>query len=342
MRHSPAEHEDAGEGYFASISDLMVGILFVFLLMLTAFAINYADEDKDEIIRKLQEQAAAQEKRIADLEGQAIAKDKRIANLKGEVIAKDRKIADLEKQVTALRLELAVVRGEMAELLAEQLRLSDGLANLVAQLEGLSIDLKNDQRRSENVRRDLLIDIQRKLEERKVEVDVDTEQGILRLRGERMFNSNEASFTTDGGIRAQALIEVMAPLLPCFSTEEISTPQCTRLPIFETVLIEGHTDAQRRQMEGGNWKLSTDRALAFLDLLTTVAPNLATLKNGRGQLLLGLAGYGETRPFSQIDERNRRIEIRFLLATDHVVLGERVGRLEALLLALRNLAASRR
>ncbi len=36
--------EEGGEGYFASVSDLMVGVLFIFLLMLTVFALNYRDD----------------------------------------------------------------------------------------------------------------------------------------------------------------------------------------------------------------------------------------------------------------------------------------------------------
>jgi len=42
--------DEDGEGYFASVSDLMVGILFVFLLMLTVFALNFREaEDKQKI-----------------------------------------------------------------------------------------------------------------------------------------------------------------------------------------------------------------------------------------------------------------------------------------------------
>jgi chemotaxis protein MotB len=43
------------EGYFASVSDLMVGILFIFLPMLTVFALNYQQEE--EISREKWEQA---------------------------------------------------------------------------------------------------------------------------------------------------------------------------------------------------------------------------------------------------------------------------------------------
>ena len=36
--------EEPGEGYFASVSDLMVGVLFVFLLMMTVFALDFRDD----------------------------------------------------------------------------------------------------------------------------------------------------------------------------------------------------------------------------------------------------------------------------------------------------------
>src|SRR5579875_1802198 len=52
MRHRNEVSEHAGESYFASISDLMVGILFVFLLMLTIFALNYRDAEQDQLIER--------------------------------------------------------------------------------------------------------------------------------------------------------------------------------------------------------------------------------------------------------------------------------------------------
>lgn len=52
---TPAEEiEGSGEGYFASISDLMVGVLFVFLLMLTVFAISFRSAEDD--TRSLEEE----------------------------------------------------------------------------------------------------------------------------------------------------------------------------------------------------------------------------------------------------------------------------------------------
>ena len=44
--------EDGGEGYFASVSDLMVGVLFVFLLMLTVFALNFRDAEQAQMVER--------------------------------------------------------------------------------------------------------------------------------------------------------------------------------------------------------------------------------------------------------------------------------------------------
>ena len=89
------DHEEGGaEGYFASVSDLMVGILFVFLLMLTVFALNYrvAEHDQEvsrarfdfekaraDRVRELLEQAAAQLQQ--DIAASSTARDRLLATL---------------------------------------------------------------------------------------------------------------------------------------------------------------------------------------------------------------------------------------------------------------------
>jgi chemotaxis protein MotB len=57
---------EEGDGYFASISDLMVGILFVFLLMLTVFALNYREAEHDQEIRRQQFEREAEKARLAE------------------------------------------------------------------------------------------------------------------------------------------------------------------------------------------------------------------------------------------------------------------------------------
>jgi chemotaxis protein MotB len=300
MIRSYEEPEDAGEGYFASISDLMVGILFIFLLMLAVFAINYANEDKD----------------------------KEIARLTRLLEERDREIEDLKKQVAGLS--------------TERDRLRNGISELVKQLEGVSIGLRGEQGRLEGVRRDLLFTLQNNLKKRGVQVDVDAAQGILRLSSEGLFELGKDEFTPTGRDNARALLEEMARLLPCYSKDSSEMPACdVRQPIFETILIEGHTDTLPTTRPGGNWTLSTDRARAFLELMLGSTPVLNDLRNLDNQRLLGLAGYGESRPLRDIpgsDERNRRIETRFLLSGQRENLTDRIKRFDDLLADLRSLA----
>jgi hypothetical protein len=132
------------------------------------------------------------------------------------------------------------------------------------------------------------------------------------------------------------LLDEMARLLPCYAADP--TPTCVNgAPIFETVLIEGHTDT----LKADNWPLSTARALAVRALVTGQFAGLLDLRNPAKQPLLGLAGYGDSRPLPGIagtDPRNRRIEVRFLLSASHEAelaalrtsLGQLRQRLEAL------------
>ena len=52
------EAEESEEGYFASVSDLMVGILFVFLLLLTVFALNFRDAESKQMVERARPVAA--------------------------------------------------------------------------------------------------------------------------------------------------------------------------------------------------------------------------------------------------------------------------------------------
>jgi flagellar motor protein MotB len=317
MRHSQAEHEDGGEGYFASISDLMVGILFIFLLMLTVFAINYANEDKDKIIAELEKKVEV----LTIERGQLLAASR----------AKDDEIARLKNEIT--------------QLTADRDRLRSGLAELLKSLDGVYVGLQDAQGQSARIRNELLLTLKSDLKRSDVDIEVDLAPGILRLSSEGLFELDRDEFTVAGKKKAIALLERMAALLPCYAITALDTVDCAaRQPIFETILIEGHTDTRPTDRPGGNWTLSTDRARAFLELMKGPAASLRGLRNAADQPLLGLAGYGDSRSLpgmSGEDARNRRIEVRFILSGRHESLSGNIDRLNGVLTGLRNLIAPR-
>jgi chemotaxis protein MotB len=100
------EHEP-DEGYFASVSDLMVGILFIFLLMVTIFALNYHEQDVDEMIPKKEFE------KMRDALGDAINELKRMralqdrnANLEGTLKRAQALLGQEAESNLAVRREL--------------------------------------------------------------------------------------------------------------------------------------------------------------------------------------------------------------------------------------------
>ena len=142
------DHEEGGaEGYFASVSDLMVGILFVFLLMLTVFALNYrvAEHDQEvsrarfdiekaraDRVRELLEQAAAQLQQ--DIEASSNARDRLLTTLETTLSQRGIQVW-VDRQAGILHLPGDLLFDTLSATLGPRQRDSVGiLANALAQI----------------------------------------------------------------------------------------------------------------------------------------------------------------------------------------------------------------
>lgn len=295
MRTRSAAIEEESEGYFASISDLMVGVLFVFLLMLTVFAINFRDAESDQDAKRKDLEAA----QAAMIEAQLRAEG-------------EKRLAEIERR----RAEAATAR---AEELVRLLRRAQ--AELASAIEG-----------RQRKREELLRTLQSQLEGRGVAVQIDTKAGILRLPSDLLFpvGASELQAGTSGrkGPRERVadVADVLAEVLPCQVANSSGRCNGAYFPLLETVLIEGHTDRQPyagvppAESQRRNLDLSARRALSVAREVLTRQPALDDLANGEQLRILGIAGYGDRRPLieargdTETDyQRNRRIDLRFVL-----------------------------
>lgn len=98
-----------------------------------------------------------------------------------------------------------------------------------------------------------------------------------------------------------------------------------RAAVIDTITIEGHTDnVPHEGLSGtGNWGLSTFRAISLWQLWDSELQGksrITDLTNRKGDYILSVSGYAETRPVQaeQASDKqrakNRRIDIRFLLS----------------------------
>jgi chemotaxis protein MotB len=85
------------------------------------------------------------------------------------------------------------------------------------------------------------------------------------------------------------------------------------------VFIEGHTDTVGPDDQ--NWVLSAQRAANTYRELTAISRELRQIRNRSNQEILSISGYSSTRPIDPANtasawDRNRRIDLRFVMDTD--------------------------
>lgn len=332
MARTSAEADtEGGEGYFASVSDLMVGILFVFLLMLTVLALNFREAEQQQVValeRYQQLRILAEEARRRAEEQEAEAR--RLADVVRLALNDaQRQRAEAERQAELARLAEAEARRQ-EQLARERTAEADALRarneRLQVALDAAIARLQREMQDREEARRDLLERLASALAARGVTFHIDQQSGVLRLSEDVPFAVGRSDLTERTRRTVQILAEVLGQLLPCFATGVERVGCGARdAPILEAVLIEGHTDQQgfanmtAQQSVLENDRLSAARALSVFAELRRLQPSLELLRNGEAVPLLGISGYGQRRPVALgSDEaafaQNRRIDIRFVLS----------------------------
>jgi len=193
------------------------------------------------------------------------------------------------------------------------------------QLEGILTKLLRTKER-----RDRMLDqIENEAGKYKLKITVDKKHGVLRLQEGILFDSGSAALKPDGQKNLKILAEIFQEVLPEYLCPQPSTQETggaiDKVGTIETVFIEGHTDRQPVRPGGrfqDNFELSAARARTTFKFLAENAPELIELKNGDGQYIFSLSGYGEHRPvkaYEGVDDvpENRRIDFRFIMFPPH-------------------------
>lgn len=169
----------------------------------------------------------------------------------------------------------------------------------------------------------VLEEIKHSLDELGVQVEIDTEQGVLRLPESILFAVNEYRLNRNGEENLRKLAGVLVKYLPCISItqDESRRASCSELKLaskdgLDAVFIEGHTDSTGSSDH--NWLLSAQRAISVFRQLTLAEPFLNEgVKNTIGVPVMNVSGYEARRPANPSDPKNntlnRRIELRFIM-----------------------------
>ncbi len=174
-------------------------------------------------------------------------------------------------------------------------------------------------------------------------VEIDTENGVLSLHDDILFDTAQYELTPVGKERVKTVANVLMQVLPCYADFEDASqkPENCEPEIhkIDAVFIEGHTDSVPLGQHGviaDNLDLSALRATHTFRTLVADEPKLDTLVNLSGERavpIFSVSGYGDQRPTldatgtpDEINKRNRRIDLRFLMITPRSETGEAINR----------------
>lgn len=295
---------------FAPVADLMVGVVFIFMLLMLALVLNLQREDT---VPK-----SDYDQRVAEVHA-----------LKAEVAQLKERLkweSDLRASAEARAENLAKANARLVDFVrfirdANVMHLMSQLAN------------------ADKARSRLLEEIREKLTEAaKIDVRVNPAAGTLQLPAGSLFAVGHAAPSEDGKKIIIQLGAVLANVLPCYSVDVRGDDQRCRnqneASRLNAVYIEGHTDISTFSAPGArftdNWDLSAGRAIEAYKLVSAQYETLTVLRNKDGDPLLGVSGYAETRPadrrsqdrkLPEVADRDRRIEVRVIMAMNEELVG---------------------
>jgi flagellar motor protein MotB len=196
----------------------------------------------------------------------------------------------------------------------------------------------------------ILREVEKRLEQAGLDVTIDEKGGVLRLTERAIrFDSGSYQPIRDHEVHIGKLARVLGEVLPCFVARTPAPirdmPAASRPPTceapaapdaaclqerypakIETLLVEGHTDSQPIRADArykNNFELSAARAARVFDMLVECEPSLPLFENEHEQMLVSVSGYANTRPIdaeNRLSEKNRRIDLRFLMELPRAIL----------------------
>jgi flagellar motor protein MotB len=196
----------------------------------------------------------------------------------------------------------------------------------------LAIEIKRIQTsdgRSKDPVRTLVEEIGQRLKAKGIGVQLDPDSGVISLPADALFNKGAHVPREDALGTIKSTSDVLGEVIPCYVTAARKGQSCQQLNKkgveLETVMVEGHTDSDQYANDPDkNWHLGLDRARFIFNELER--GDLGVLKNRKGQPILGVSSYADTRPTKSLKAdsasnveydlkaKDRRVELRFILS----------------------------
>jgi len=308
----------SGSDYFASMTDMMIGILFIFVIMIAFFAFQI--NTTDSVPRAIHDPVIEENKRLKELISE-LQKSKAVPRDTYDKVVEEKK--RLKELISELQKSKAVPRDTYDTVVVDNKRLRELISDL-QKPNPLEVYLNKGR----EVRDQIVSSTIKKLQAEGIDAR-SVRQGVITISGKGLFGSGRSDLDSVAGAQSKvsAIARTLESQILCFAVSEVHKVEyesCNPENIFvEAVFIEGHTDnipvtAVLPDGSTSNLELSARRATNTYQQIVKERPMLMEFKNPFGQQALSVAAYGDQRPIAnnltpQGREDNRRIDIRLVM-----------------------------
>lgn len=289
--------EDGGFNVWRSYSDMMAGVLLLFVLIMCV-TLFQAQKSYDESIKERDERLALQEEYTLEILAQQTELEEKQGLLEDQdeqLKSQDEKLAEQE----ALLAQLAARLAQQEEDLNEKTAL---LADQQAKIDNII-----------GVKAEVVESLRQEFAQNNVNVDIDDQTGALTLDASVMFDYDEAELTEEG---KQALRSV----LPIYCSVLLED---TYKDYLAEIIVDGYTDTDGDYSY--NLELSQRRSLAVAQYLLEIQYEFLN----EGQITdlqdyLTVNGHSMANPILDAEgnvdkDASRRVEVKFRLKDEEMI-----------------------
>ena len=295
--HKKRKSEDGSFNIWRSYSDMMCGVLLLFVLIMCV-TLFQAQKSYDESIKEQQEKNEMQANYIAEITAQQNTLDDQDAKLKTQ-----------DEKLTALAQQLA----EQAQKLKEQ---EAALAQQQVDLDEKTQLISTQQAKIDNiigVKAEVVESLQQEFAKHNLNVNIDSQTGALTLDASVLFAYDDAELTEEGKTALRSVLPIYCKVLLEDSYKSY----------LAEIIIDGYTDTDGDYAY--NLELSQRRSLAVAQYLLEIQGEFLTSDQTIDlQDYLTVNGHSMANPILDADgnvdkDASRRVEVKFRLKDDEMI-----------------------
>lgn len=298
------EKENSGFNVWRSYSDMMAGILLLFVLIMCV-SLFQAQVNYEASIRERDEKLYLQDEYTKKI----MSQEDLMANQQDQLATQDELLAAQKAQLDALAAQLAEQQNQLdaqsATLQSQQSALDEKTTQLADQQARIDKII--------GVKADVIEALKQEFANNNISVEIDETNGSMVMDSSVLFDYDETELTVEGQ-------EVLGNVLPIYCSVLM---QEEYFPYLAEIIVDGYTDSS-----GGyeyNLELSQRRSLAVAEYLLGICQSFLSTDNQEA-LKEKLTVNGHSSSNLVLDENgnedadaSRRVEVKFRLKDEEMI-----------------------